>query len=190
MKHLLIERSETTYRMHSDGTGERDLHVVVRIQSQGAAQQFGVLSFAYASANETPQIKLIRVRKPDGTTVDTPADTAIDMPANVTREAPLYSDLKEKHVPVRSISAGDTLEYEVDTRIEKPEAPGQFWGANALYLAGDGDRAGRSAYAGGASRQVRAGLESESQRHGSGEEWTAHVYVECLATCYGSEENG
>ena len=126
---LIFERSETTYRMHSDGTGERDLHVLVRIQSQGAAQQFGVLSFAYASANETPQIKLIRVRKPDGTTVDTPADTAIDMPAKVTREAPLYSDLKEKHVPVRSLSAGDTLEYEVDTRIEKPESPGQFWGA-------------------------------------------------------------
>src|SRR4029079_6743506 len=101
---LIFERSETTYRMHSDGTGERDLHVLVRIQSQGAAQQFGVLSFAYASANETPQIKLIRVRKPDGTTVDTPADTAIDMPAKVTREAPLYSDLKEKHVPVRSLS--------------------------------------------------------------------------------------
>jgi tetratricopeptide (TPR) repeat protein len=133
---LVIERSETTYRMHSDGTGERDLHVVVRIQSQGAAQQFGVLSFAYASANETPQVKLIRVRKPDGTAVDTPVDAAIDMPAEVTREAPLYSDLKEKHVPVRSLSAGDTLEYEVDTRIEKPEAPGQFWGATHFALPG------------------------------------------------------
>lgn len=133
---LVIERSETMYRMHPDGTGERDIHLVVRIQSQGAAQQFGVLSFAYASANETPQIKLIRVHKPDGTTVDTPADTAIDMPAEVTRQAPLYSDLKEKHVPVRSLSAGDTLEYEVDTRIEKPEAPGEFWGATHFTLPG------------------------------------------------------
>jgi tetratricopeptide (TPR) repeat protein len=126
---LVFERSDTTYRMHADGTGERDMHVMLRIQSQGAAQKFGVLSFAYASANETPQIKLIRVHKADGTTVDTPADAAIDMPAEVTREAPLYSDLKEKHLPVRSLAAGDTLEYEVDTQIEKPEAPGQFWGA-------------------------------------------------------------
>ena len=115
--------------MNSDGTGERDVHVVLRVQSQGAAQQFGVLAFSYASANETPQIKSIRVHKTDGTTVDTPTDTAIEMPAAVTREAPLYSDLKEKHIPVRSLSAGDTLEYEVNTHIDRAEAPGQFWGA-------------------------------------------------------------
>src|ERR1035437_8411132 len=126
---LVFERSDTAYRMHADGTGEHDTHVVLRIQSEGAAQKFGVLSFSYASANETPKIKLIRVHKADGTTVDTPADAAIDMPAEVTREAPLYSDLKAKHLPVRSLAAGDTLEYEVDTQIEKPEAPGQFWGA-------------------------------------------------------------
>lgn len=133
---FVIERSETTYRMHGDGTGERDLHVVIRIQSQGAAQQFGVLAFSFASASETPHIKLVRVHKTDGTTVETPADNAIDMPAAVTREAPLYSDLKEKHLPVRSLSAGDTLEYEVDTQIEKPEAPGQFWGAAHFTVPG------------------------------------------------------
>jgi tetratricopeptide (TPR) repeat protein len=101
----------------------------MRIQSQGAAQKFGVLAVGYASANETAHITLVRVHKPDGTTVDTPPDTAIDMPAEVTREAPLYSDLKQKHVAVRSLSVGDTLEYEVHTTIDKPEAPEQFWGA-------------------------------------------------------------
>lgn len=114
--------------MNADGTGERSVHVMLRIQSQGAAQQFGVLSFAYASATETQHIVLVRVHKPDGTTVDTPTADAIDMPADVTREAPLYSDVKEKHLPVRSLSVGDTLEYQVDTSIDKPETPGQFWG--------------------------------------------------------------
>ncbi len=127
---LVLERSETTVGMNADGTGERLVHILLRIQSQGAAQQFGVLSFGYASANETPHIRLVRVHKPDGSTVDTPADSAIDMSAEVSREAPLYSDLKEKHLPVRSLSVGDTLEYEFDTSIDKPEAPGQFWGAN------------------------------------------------------------
>lgn len=126
---LVFERLETTYRMHADGTGERDMHIVVRIQSNGAAQQFGVLSFSYASANETPNIRMVRVHKTDGTTVDTPPSDAIDMPAEVTREAPLYSDMKEKHLPVRSLAAGDTLEYEVDTTINKAETPGQFWGS-------------------------------------------------------------
>lgn len=124
----VIERWDTTYRMNADGTGERDMHLIVRIQSEGAVQQFGVLSFSYASAYESPSIKFVRVLKPDGSTVETPAADAMEMPADVTREAPLYSDLKEMHVPVRSLSAGDKLEYEVDTKIEKPEAPGEFWG--------------------------------------------------------------
>lgn len=133
---LVFERSETTIRMHSDGTGERIVHVVTRIQSEGAARQFGVLAFDYASASETPAITLVRVHKPDGTVVDTPGSDAIDMPAAVTREAPLYSDLKEKHLPVRSLSVGDTLEYEVHTTIDKPEAPGQFWGVEHFTAPG------------------------------------------------------
>jgi transglutaminase-like putative cysteine protease/tetratricopeptide (TPR) repeat protein len=125
---IVFERLETIHKMFSDGTGERDLRVKLRVQSDGAAQQFGVLSFPYASAYEKPAIKLIRVHKADGTTVDTPAADAVDMPTEVSREAPLYSDLKEKHVPVRSLAKGDVLEYEVDTTISKAEAPGQFWG--------------------------------------------------------------
>lgn len=133
---LVFERSETTIRMHADGTGERAIHVQMRVQSEGAARQFGVLAFDYASASETPTIELVRVHKPDGTTVDTPPSDAIDMPAEVTREAPLYSDLKEKHLPVRSLAVGDTLEYEVRTAINKPEAPGQFWGAQHFTAPG------------------------------------------------------
>ena len=103
---IVFERLETVYRMNADGTGERDLRVKLRVQSDGAAQQFGVLSFPYASAYETPVIKLMRVHKADGTTVDTPATDAVKMPTEVSREAPLYSDLKEKHVPVRSLAKG------------------------------------------------------------------------------------
>jgi len=133
---VVIERSETIYKMHADGTGERDLHVVVRIQSASAVQQFGVLAFGYAAANETPEIKFVRVHKPDGSTVETPVADAIDMSSDVSREAPLYSDLKEKHIPVRSLSPGDELEYEVDTQINKPEAPGQFWGMDHFIAPG------------------------------------------------------
>ena len=133
---MVLERSETTYTMQADGTGERENHILVRLQSQGAAQQFSVLSFAYASANEVPLIKLVRVHKPDGTTIDTPSSDAIDMGSAVTREAPLYSDLKEKHLPVRSLSPGDTLEYDVEFAINKAEAPGQFWGVDHFTAPG------------------------------------------------------
>jgi transglutaminase-like putative cysteine protease/tetratricopeptide (TPR) repeat protein len=133
---LVFERSDTAIRMHADGTGERVMHVWLRLQSEGAARQFGVLSFSYAAANETPHITLARVHKPGGEIIDTPVEDAIDMPAAVTREAPLYSDLKEKHLPVRSLATGDTLEYEVHVTVDKPEAPGQFWGAQHFTAPG------------------------------------------------------
>ncbi|HEX8713237.1 MAG TPA: DUF3857 domain-containing protein, partial [Terracidiphilus sp.] len=133
---VVIERMETTIRMKADGTGERDMHVVVRIQSAGAAQQFGDLTFPYASAYETLHIQYVRVRKPDGTVVETPPSNAIDMPAEVSRQAPLYSDLKEKQLPVRSLSVGDTLDYEIDASIDKAEAPGQFWGSEHFTAPG------------------------------------------------------
>ncbi len=133
---LVFERYDTTYRMGADGTGERDLHAVMRVQSDGAAQKFSVLAFSYASAYETPKIQFVRVHKADGSIVETPPTDAIEMSADVTREAPLYSDLKEKHVPVRSLAAGDTLEYEIDTEISRPEAPDQFWGATHFTAPG------------------------------------------------------
>lgn len=133
---LVFERFDTTVRMHADGTGERLVHVVARVQSDGAARQFGVLSVSYASAYETGAIDYVRVRKPDGTTVETPTADAMEMPAPVTREAPLYSDLKEKQLPVRSLTTGDALEYQLHTVRTKAEAPGQFWGAEHFTVVG------------------------------------------------------
>src|SRR5207253_400581 len=68
-----------------------------------------------------------RVRKPDGTTVVTPPDYFQDMPSDITREAPFYSDLREKHVAVKGMSMGDVLEYQCRIHYTKPLAPGQFW---------------------------------------------------------------
>jgi transglutaminase-like putative cysteine protease len=49
------------------------------------------------------------------------------MAAEITRQAPFYSDLHEKHVAVKGLSVGDVLEYRVLEHTTKPLAPGQFW---------------------------------------------------------------
>ena len=67
------------------------------------------------------------VRKPDGSVVKTPDYNVQDMPGDVTRSAPLYSDIHEKHIAVKGLAVGDVLEYLVRYRIVKPEIPGQFW---------------------------------------------------------------
>ena len=126
---LVWEHYDTAVHMRADGTGERTMHVVARLQSEGAVRQFGIISVSFASAYETGSIDFLRVHKPNGTIVETPVADAIEMPSPVTQTAPLYSDLKEKQLPVRSLAAGDVIEYQLRTVRTKAEAPGQFWGA-------------------------------------------------------------
>ena len=48
-------------------------------------------------------------------------------PAEITRAAPFYSDLREKHVAVKGLRLGDVLEFSGHWHCAKPLAPGQFW---------------------------------------------------------------
>jgi hypothetical protein len=67
------------------------------------------------------------VRKPDDSLVVSPPENFQDMPADVTREAPFYSDIQEKHVAVKGLGPGDVLEYRVHWQRTKSLASGQFW---------------------------------------------------------------
>jgi tetratricopeptide (TPR) repeat protein/transglutaminase-like putative cysteine protease len=122
-----IERLTSRITAESDGTGSREVTAEVKILADAGVKAFAVLSFTYTSANETVDIDYVRVHKPDGSIVHTPDYNVQDMPAEVTRTAPLYSDIHEKHVAVKGLAVGDTLEYLVRYRVVKPEVPGQFW---------------------------------------------------------------
>jgi tetratricopeptide (TPR) repeat protein len=125
---IVIERAETLYTYAADGTGTMDRSVVARLQSDAAVRSLGVVSIAYAADSQHVEFLYARVRHPDGAVVEsTPAD-AIDMPQPVTREAPFYSDLKEKQLPIRSLRVGDTLEWKARITTTKSQASGQIWG--------------------------------------------------------------
>jgi tetratricopeptide (TPR) repeat protein/transglutaminase-like putative cysteine protease len=123
----VVEESIDHWSFESDGTGERKNTVSLRVQSEAGVQRFGVLTFPYQKATETVEVDYVRVRKPDGSIVATPLDDMQDMLSNIAREAPFYSDLSEKHVPVRGLSSGDILEFQCRWRQTKPLVPGQFW---------------------------------------------------------------
>lgn len=124
---FIEEESLMKVTFENDGTGSREAMERVRIQSEAGVQHFSVISFPYESAAQTVTIDYVRVRKPDGTMVETPPDSFQDMPAEITREAPFYSDLREKQVAVRGLSVGDLLETLAHWQTTKPLAPGQFW---------------------------------------------------------------
>ena len=129
---VVVEKLSTVYRFAADGTGSREMTAVIRIQSDAAARQYGVLDFSFASNNERVEIDYVRVRKPDGSLIETPAGDAQEMPLEVTRQAPFYSDLKQKQVPVRNLRMGDKLEYKVRVVDTTAEVPGQFWGQESF----------------------------------------------------------
>ncbi len=135
----VVERDELMYRYAADGTGVKTQTTVLRVQSNAALQAFAVLGFPYASETQSLEIVFVRVRKPDGTVVNTPAGDVQDQPAQATLIAPMYSDLHLKQLPVRSLAVGDTLEFETRITQRVAEVPGEFWnvesfGTGLVYL--------------------------------------------------------
>ena len=124
---FVVEQLHTTARFENDGTGEHSVQVRVRVQSDAGVQQLGELVFGYSSANEQMDVRYVRVRQADGSVVTAAADAVKETTAPIARDAPVYTDYKEKHITVPSLHPGDTLEYDITTRLVTPLAPGQFW---------------------------------------------------------------
>ncbi len=123
----VIDRILNRVQFENDGTEVRETEAVVRIQSQAGLEEFGQLVFGYSSATEKLDVEYVRVRKPDGQVVLTPESTAQDFAPDVLKEAPMYSDYRQRHISVAALQPGDTLEYRTVTRVLTPLAAGNFW---------------------------------------------------------------
>jgi len=124
---LVIEKMATKVAFSAEGAREWQQTLSVRIQSEAALRQFGVLSFSYGSEMEQMHVDYVRVRKADGSVVETPESSIRDVATEVAAAAPTYSDLRQKQVPVKALGVGDVLEYSVHSSQQKPEVAGQFW---------------------------------------------------------------
>jgi cytochrome c-type biogenesis protein CcmH/NrfG len=114
-------------RFDADGTGQEETTIRVRIQSDAGVKAWGELVFGYSSESDELKVIYARVRKPDGTVIETPLDSIRDMTSAVEREAPVYTDYREKHMTVSALQVGDVLEYQRVCKIVKPATPNQFW---------------------------------------------------------------
>jgi tetratricopeptide (TPR) repeat protein/transglutaminase-like putative cysteine protease len=124
---FVIEQVRTLFRFEKDGTGRKETIARVRVQSEAGVEQWGQVQVGYNSANERVEIPYVRVLKKDGSVVTAPADSVQDLTAPVEREAPVYTDYRQKHITVPGLRPGEVLEYDVATVIHTPLAPDQFW---------------------------------------------------------------
>ena len=82
---FVIEKSHSTYRFESDGTGRKETVVRIRVQSEAGVQQWGQIQAGYNSANERLEIVYVRVVKSDGSIVKAGEDAVQDLTAPVER---------------------------------------------------------------------------------------------------------
>lgn len=123
---FVIETILRRARFESDGSRREDLTVRVRLQQQGAVESYGQLAYEYNADNERLEIDSVRVHRAAGIVVPV-APVIQDLTAPVVREAPIYSDRRQKVLAVPGLEPGDTLEYHVAWVDVAPLAPGNFW---------------------------------------------------------------
>lgn len=124
---VVIEQMKSKVVFQSDGTYVYEQHVRARIQSDAGVRQYGVLPFSYQSSIGRVEVQYVRVTTGSGSVVETPLDSIQDVTSEINRNAPMYSDIREKHVTVKALEPGDSLEYSARWIIDRPLVPGQFW---------------------------------------------------------------
>jgi hypothetical protein len=85
----VFDMLDNLVRYEDDGAGTQETVAVIRVQSQAGVQALGQLVFGYSSATEKLDVDYVRVRKPDGQVIETPASTAQDFAPEVLRAAAL-----------------------------------------------------------------------------------------------------
>src|SRR5260370_13297497 len=122
----IYELIQSAVHFEPDGKGHRDLILRVRIQSESAVHEFGLLVYSFSSKFESLEVIYARVRKPDGTVVETPASDIQERDSAVSREAPMYTYEREKQLAIKSLSVGDSLEAHFRWTVHDRITPGHF----------------------------------------------------------------
>ena len=114
----VVEQLSTKIAFDNDGNLTHEQTSRIRVQTDAGVQQWGLLTFPFQSATQTVEIDYVRVHKSDGSTLITPPDNVQDLDSEITRSAPFYSDLREKHVAVKGLGKGDILEFQAHWRAQ------------------------------------------------------------------------
>ena len=126
----VVEQLRAVVRFENDGTGRREHTARIRVLSEAGVEQLGQLIVGYNSGNERIEIAYVRVRRDDGTVVESqPADAIQDMswPGGPGR-LPCTPITGKSTLPCPVCVPAQILEYQSQQpSSQTPLAPGQFW---------------------------------------------------------------
>jgi hypothetical protein len=110
-----IELLETHIRFEADGSSRKEVHALVRINTELGTRQFARLNFDYNRAFETVEIPQARITHASGGTADILPSAVTDQPNPAVVDAAAYQDIRRKNVRILGLQPTDKLEYRVIT---------------------------------------------------------------------------
>jgi Domain of Unknown Function with PDB structure (DUF3857) len=122
-----IELLETKVRFETNGDSRKDVHALVKINSELGVRQFAQLNFDFNRSFESIGIPLVRITHANGGTADILPSAITDRPNPTVANAPAYQDVRAKSVRILGLQPGDTLEYRVIRTVSHHPLAPDFW---------------------------------------------------------------
>lgn len=124
---FVIELKHLRAKYESDGSGERQLKIRVKVLTESAVREWGRLPLPYAPDTEQLQIDKVQVRKADGTVTANATGDVQDLAVRPPGDPAALVDLRQKQIAVTTLRPGDTLDLEATWKVTRPVTPGHFW---------------------------------------------------------------
>ena len=112
-----IELLETKVRFETNGDSRKEVHCIVKINSELGVRQFARLNFDYNRSFEQIGIPLVQITHASGGTAEILPSAITDNPNPVVVNAPAYQDVRVKTIRILGLAPGDLLEYRVITTV-------------------------------------------------------------------------
>jgi len=122
-----IDLLETKYRVETNGDSRKEVHALVKINSELGVRQFARLNFDYNRGFQSVEIPLVHVTHASGGTADILPSAITDAPNPAVEQFPAYHDVRVRSVRILGLQPGDTLEYRVITLASHHPLAPDFW---------------------------------------------------------------
>jgi len=122
-----IELLETKVRFETNGDSRKEVHALVKINSELGVRQFAQLNFDFNRSFETVEIPIVHITHANGGTSDILPSAVTDHPNPAVVNAPAYQDIRVKSVRILGLEPGDTLEYRVVRTVSHHPLAPDFW---------------------------------------------------------------
>ena len=122
-----IELLETKVRFETNGDSRKEVHALVKINTELGVRQFAQLKFDFNRSFESVEIPMVHITHGSGGTADILPSAVTDHANPAVVNFPSYQDVRVKSVRILGLQAGDTLEYRVIRTVSHHPLAPDFW---------------------------------------------------------------